>query len=99
MEWVRKWRPDSILTETSKTLQFIEKAGPQFPHSIGLAAVNILDLPIDAGIYQNPDEIGRAGVLAVLSLINNQEHGVHPIQSEILVKGKWVDGASLPPRK
>jgi LacI family transcriptional regulator len=64
-----------------------------------LAAVNILNLPIDAGICQNPEEIGRAGVLTVLSLMNDQAHGVHAIQSEILVKGKWVDGASLPPRK
>ena len=99
MTWVREWRLDSILTESPRALQFIETAGPQFPSSIGLAAVNILDSPIDAGIYQNPEEIGRAAVLAVLSLMSDQAHGVDSIQSEILVKGKWVDGASLPPRK
>ena len=35
---------------------------------IGVAGLNILDLPWDAGIYQNPEEIGRVATLVALSL-------------------------------
>ena len=59
---------------------------------IGLAGVTVLDLPIDAGIYQNPEEIGRVATLVLISLINDNDLGAARIPREILINGTWVTG-------
>jgi LacI family transcriptional regulator len=68
------------------------------PGDIGLAALSVLDCPVDAGIYQYPEEIGRVSALALVTLINDNDLGIPAIHREILIKGKWVDGATLPDR-
>ena len=68
------------------------------PQDIAVAALNVTDLPFDAGINQNPQEIGRVAALVVISLINDEDCGVPTVQREIIVNGNWVDGASLPSR-
>jgi hypothetical protein len=74
----------------------LEKAGYRVPEDIGLAATNVRDIPVDAGIDQNPEEIGRVTTLAVISLIHDGDLGKPDFIREILVRGKWVDGRSLP---
>ncbi len=53
-------------------------------------------MPVDAGIDQNPEEIGRVTTLAAISLIHDSDLGIPEFIREILVRGKWVDGKSLP---
>lgn len=98
VRWLRKTKPDAILTDRPELPARLSQAGYRVPEDIGLAATTVLDCPIDAGIYQNPEEIGRVGVLVLISLINDNDRGVPAIPREILIKGKWVDGASLPKR-
>jgi hypothetical protein len=69
------------------------------PDDVGLAALSVLDGDADAGIYQNPEEIGRVALLFVISLIHDNEHGVPPIFRQIVVEGKWADGKTLPARQ
>jgi hypothetical protein len=57
-----------------------------------------LDIPVNAGIDQNAEEIGRVSVLVMISLMNDNAQGLPPIRREILIRGKWVDGSSLPSR-
>src|SRR5204862_395825 len=65
--WLRKTKPDAILTEQVVLPAMLAKAGYRVPEEIGLAALTVLDCPIDAGIYQNPEEIGRVAVLMLIS--------------------------------
>ncbi len=60
--------------------------------------MSILDGGADTGIDQQPEEIGRVGLLVLTSLINDNARGVPRISREILVEGAWVDGSSLPRR-
>jgi hypothetical protein len=57
----------------------------------------VLDGNADAGIYQNPEYIGKAAVEMLISLINHHYTGIPEICRELLIEGKWVDGSSLPP--
>jgi LacI family transcriptional regulator len=98
VSWLERWKPDAILTEQAAVLPLLKKAGRRVPKDVGVAGLNVLDLPYDAGIYQNPEEIGRVATLVAISLLNDNDRGIPAIQREILVKGKWVDGASLPQR-
>jgi len=96
--WLKEYQPDAILTETPELPRMLEKAGLRVGKDIGLAATNVLDSPVSAGIHPNGEEIGRVAVLVLISLINDNDRGTPPIRREVLIHGSWVDGASLPER-
>jgi len=96
--WWREHRPDAILTEFPFVPAKLKSMGVRVPQDLGLAALTVLDCPIDAGIYQNPEEIGRVGVLVLASLINDGDIGFPRVKRQILIEGSWVDGSSLPTR-
>ncbi len=96
--WFDEHRPDAILTDIPELPEMLAEFGVRAPEDIGLAAMTVLDCPIDAGIHQNPEEIGRVGVLVLASLINDNDRGVPAINRQILISGRWVDGRSLPDR-
>jgi DNA-binding LacI/PurR family transcriptional regulator len=98
LKWLKQCKPDAILTEAPGVPDWLAQAGIQAPEEIGLASLNLHDIPLDAGIDQNPEEIGRVAVLVLNSLINDYDRGIPPIHREIAIKGTWIDGASLPKR-
>lgn len=93
--WLQANKPDAILTDYPAVPKMLAKEGLRAPKNIGLAALTVLDCPIDAGIYQNPEEIGRVSVLMLQSLINDNDRGIPSVSREVLIKGKWVDGTSM----
>lgn len=97
-QWLGREKPDAILTDSLAVPAMLEKAGCRVPEDIGLAATNVRDMPVDAGIDQNPEEIGRGSTLALVSLLHDNDLGIPEFIREILVRGKWVDGKSLPAR-
>ncbi|MEO5914878.1 MAG: LacI family DNA-binding transcriptional regulator [Luteolibacter sp.] len=97
-EWLKKAKPDAILTDSLAVPTMLDEAGYRVPEDIGLAATNVRDMPVDAGIDQNPEEIGRVSALAVISLIHDNDFGKPKFTRQILVQGEWVDGKSLPVR-
>ncbi|MCP5545740.1 MAG: LacI family DNA-binding transcriptional regulator, partial [Akkermansiaceae bacterium] len=98
-KWLKKWKPDAILTTNPDISSMLEKLGLRIPDDIGLAVTSILDAKADAGIDQHPEEIGRVGFLMLNSLINDRAWGIPPIFRQILVEGSWVDGSTLPVRE
>lgn len=98
-KWMREQRPDAIITLHPNAREVLESLGYRCPDDIALASVNTLDCDVDAGIDQNPAEIGRCAVLQLLSMIRDNERGIPRTMREILIKGHWVDGTTLPNRK
>lgn len=94
--WLDQYRPDAILTDLKALPEWLAQTGYHVPNDIGLAALSVLDGGIDAGIDQNSEEIGRAAVQMLISLINHNECGIPRICRELLVEGSWVDGKTLP---
>lgn len=98
MHWLKEQKPDAIFTPIPELPAILERAGYRVPEDIGLATTSVLDCPISAGVDQNAWEIGRVAILVLISLINDNARGFPPVQREILVKGRWIDGMSLPLR-
>jgi len=98
-EWTRLHRPDAMLSNLSQARRLLGEIGMNAPADIGLATLSIHDGQVDAGINQNPREIGRAAAETVISLITHNARGLPEIQQEILIDGTWVDGSSLPDRR
>lgn len=97
--WLKKTKPDAIFCDFTPLPQMLLEAGYRLPDDIGLASTTVLEPGkerIDAGLDQNSEEIGRVAVLVLLSQINDNAHGLPAITREIHVRGRWVDGASLP---
>ena len=90
---------DAIITNMAEVPDLLQSMGVRVPEDIALAGTTVLDMNIDAGIDQHPEEIGRVGFLMLYSLINDGARGVPSIFRQVLVEGSWVDGASLPDRR
>ncbi|MGB8353238.1 MAG: LacI family DNA-binding transcriptional regulator [Chthoniobacteraceae bacterium] len=96
--WIKKYKPDAILTAAAEMRQMLERIGCRVPGDIGLVVESVLDGNSDTGIYQNPEEIGRVAFLVVMSLINDNARGIPPVFRQSLVLGEWRDGHTLPDR-
>lgn len=96
--WLSQQKPDAILTDNSETLQMLQNIGISIPDEIGLATTSIHDTAIDAGIDQQPLEIGRAAARTLVALLTEQNIGIPTNPNEVLVNGSWMDGSMLPPR-
>jgi DNA-binding LacI/PurR family transcriptional regulator len=94
--WLEKYRPDAILIEHGQFYLQLKALGLEAPRDFGLATTVIPDVPLDSGIHQNPEEIGRVAVLLLLSLLQDNAHGIPGIFRQVLISGTWIDGPSLP---
>lgn len=97
-KWLEKYRPDAILIDHWQFLDQLKQLGLTAPRDFGLATTAFPDVPIDSGIDQNPEEIGRVAVLLLLSQLRDNARGVPIISRQVLVEGKWQEGKSLPSR-
>ena len=97
--WLKKTKADAIFTNMAEVPRLLKSMGIRVPEDVALAVTTVLDTTVDAGINQQPEEIGRVGFLMLNSLINDGARGVPKIFRQILVEGSWVDGASLPDRR
>ncbi|MDF7799030.1 LacI family DNA-binding transcriptional regulator [Pontiellaceae bacterium B1224] len=97
-EWIQQNQPDAILTDGTAGLHMLNNLGYRIPEDIALATTSVHDTEIDAGIDQQPYEIGWAATRMLTSLIDEQAYGLPNYRTELLIKGSWVDGSMLPDR-
>ncbi len=97
--WLKKTKPDVIITDQASLRGILARLGYLVPQDIGLVTTSVVDGSADAGIYQNSDEIGRAAIQLLISLIHHNERGIPRVRREVLVEGDWVNGSTLPPRQ
>ena len=96
-QWLKKHRPDAVLTTEITVPDLIRELGYRIPEDIAVAGSS-RDIPVDAGINQNPEDIGRIAVEMLVSLIKINACGEPASPCRILVESCWQDGKSLPPR-
>ncbi len=97
-EWIEKERPDAVITDLPGLPEMLGKRGIRVPDDIALATTSIHDTPIDAGIEQHSEEVGRLALLTLVSLMNEAGKGRDGVRTQTVVRGEWVDGSMLPPR-
>lgn len=97
--WLDKYKPDAVLTFFAVLPEMLNDLGYRVPNDIAVAATSVIDTPIDAGIDQNAEEVGRAGVLTLTSQLNDSQQGMPTVLHEHLIEGKWVDGSMLPEKR
>ena len=95
-KWLDKYKPDAILTGAPHLIEALKQFNLRIPQDVAVAATTIYDMPVDAGINQNSEEIGRVAVETLVALINSNDRGNPSLPRLILVESTWVDGVSLP---
>jgi DNA-binding LacI/PurR family transcriptional regulator len=96
--WLRRHDPDAILTSVPQVPLMIRDRGYRIPQDIAVAGTSVYDVPVDSGINQNPEAIGRIAVEMLVAQINVNERGEPASPCRILVESLWQDGKSLPRR-
>jgi LacI family transcriptional regulator len=95
----KKNRPDAILGTETNIRHLLIEADYRVPEDVAVAAVSLGISDVDAGIVEDAEEVGCAAVKTLIALIQRGEFGIPEHRHNVLVRGKWQDGASLPDRR
>jgi len=97
--WMKKHQPEAILSTEGNIIALLTAAGFRVPKDVGVAATSIMASDATAGMLENPMEVGRVAVKNLVALIQRGELGMPEFRQNILVRGNWQDGSTLPPVK
>lgn len=96
--WRARYRPDAVICYDERLLDWTRALGLAVPGELALAHLSRhAYLKEWAGINQREEQIGAAAVDLVLGQLVRGEFGVPPFQKEVLIKGEWVEGATIRP--
>ncbi len=97
--WLARHRADALLAADIEMPDMIRELGYRIPQDIAVAGTSVLDIPVDAGIDQHSEVIGKTAVEMLVKQINVSERGEPRDPCRILVESRWKDGDSLPPKR
>ena len=97
-QWMTRHKPDALLNAVIAVPAMLRDLGYRIPQGVAVAGTSI-DVPVDAGIDQHSEAIGRMAVEMLVSQINLNERGEPADPCRILIESRWRDGASLPSLK
>ena len=98
LKWVRRFKPDCIVGVIDTYLA-LQEFGFSMPKNFGFATLSQDEsLPDVAGIDLPHQLIASKAVDIVVEKLRSDKRGLPENPELILYDGKWLDGASLPPR-
>lgn len=95
IQWLRKVKPDAIITNTHLFFDFCKDAGLVAPE---VAYVTLCAGPDHcglAGVSQNQDRVGMAAIDIILAQIHRNDYGLPELPKTVLVQSSWVEGPSV----
>lgn len=97
--WVRKQRPDAIISKLPETVTALRARGLAVPDDIAVAYLSDTH-PGDehSGVDENSGRVGAAAVDFVVGMLHRNERGVPEFAHRLLIEGRWVEGATVRPR-
>jgi len=97
-KWFVKHKPDALLTTMPDIPAMLRQLKYRIPEDVAVAGTAV-DVPVDAGIDQHSEAIGRIAVETLVSQINLNERGEPQDPYRVLVESRWRDGKSVPRRQ
>jgi DNA-binding LacI/PurR family transcriptional regulator len=94
-QWLKRHKPDALLTFVVHLPPMLRKLGYRIPQDIAVAGTGI-DVPVDAGLDQHSEAIGRMAVEMLVAQVNLNERGEPTDPCRILIESRWRDGTSMP---
>ena len=97
-DWLRREKPDAILTLYHVVRRWLEDAGLHVPRDIALIQMERRRSDW-AGMDQHNDLIGSAAVEMLISMIHHNATGLPAFPHATLIGSTWVDGETCPRKK
>jgi DNA-binding LacI/PurR family transcriptional regulator len=96
--WIKRHRPDAIITGDVNFLEKLAALGIAAPDDLGVACPLLASSHGHmAGVWEDNQQIGRAAVDFLVSLLHQSERGIPTHPQRLLVEGMWVPGRTLRP--
>lgn len=98
--WFKRWRPDALLVSVATAvIKWLKEAGYRVPEDVGVVELRNERPELGhAGVYYVPAKIGALGVETLVGLIHRGERGIPTDPHEALLRGRWLEGSTLPRR-
>jgi DNA-binding LacI/PurR family transcriptional regulator len=95
-EWIRKYRPDAVVTVNSEVLEWLRVEGWSIPADIGYANLAVPPTSqVESGMRVDSVALAAGAVDLVDAQLRRNERGVPPKRKRMAVMGNWFDGATL----
>ena len=102
MGWVKKHRPDVIISFSVALWYFLENAGIRCPEDMGFISLHldqrVQDQTVFAGLNQARSKVAEQTILLVDQMVRHNERGIPDAPKHILIPSSWVEGNSLRPK-
>ena len=96
--WVRRHRPDAVVTKSPEVLPALQRLGIRVPQDMSVAFLTLPHVNGDySGVDENPREVGAAATDFLAGMIHRNEHGVPAMPQRLLIEGTWIDGRTVRP--
>jgi len=95
--WFKTHRPDALIcTHARPVLRWLKTMKVAVPEEVGVVDLDNHPAPECAGVYHNPADIGALAVEMLVGLLHRNETGLARGQHEVLLRGSWREGSTLP---
>ncbi|MDX2082215.1 MAG: LacI family DNA-binding transcriptional regulator [Terrimicrobiaceae bacterium] len=91
LAWIRKVRPDAILSVNYALYVVLREAGYRMPGDLVFAHIGTDARPELTGVNNRAFEIGRSAVFKLAGLITENRYGIPEIPLMTLVPGVWAE--------
>jgi LacI family transcriptional regulator len=96
LAWIKRHRPDVVITGADQPWQWLTEAGYRIPDDIGFIRPHVSDHLLGAsGFAFEEAELGAAAIDLVVEQLNHNERGVPSMVKRVLLPGRWFEGKSL----
>jgi LacI family transcriptional regulator len=96
LAWVKRHRPDVIITSADEPWHWLAEAGYRIPDDVGFIRPHVSDhLPKASGFLFDEPQLGAAAIDLVVEQLNHNERGLPDMVKRVLLPGRWFEGKSL----
>ncbi len=94
--WIRRYRPEVIVSNEEFVMSRLEELGLHVPRDIAYAEIFLSAIGTTAGVRHNCQRVGELAVEILAGQLQQNLYGIPAFPTATLVEGTWFDGASLP---
>ncbi|MDQ8193866.1 LacI family DNA-binding transcriptional regulator [Coraliomargarita sp. SDUM461004] len=99
--WIRKENVEVILTiyGQDQAVDSLRAAGLRVPEDVAVVSLAVSPDESMSGVDEKLEVIGNKSVQMLVGMLPNGQPGEQTDPTEVLVKGNWKDGSTLPKKK